>query len=32
MKDKKIHGASNVWSIAQRHKNIYRFDVYVWLE
>ena len=32
MKDRKIHGESNMCSIAQRHKNIYGFDVYVGFE
>ena len=27
-----IHGDSNVWSIAQRQKNVYRFDVHVGFE
>ena len=29
MKDKEIHGESNVWSTDQRYKMIYRFDVHV---
>ena len=32
MKDRKIHSESNVWSTAQRHKKIYRFDVHAGLE
>ena len=31
-KDRKIHGESNVWSTAERHKKIYRFDVRVRFE
>ena len=31
-KDKKIHGESNVWSAAQRQKNIYGFDVHAGFE
>ena len=27
MKDRKIHGESNVWSAAQRERKIYRFNV-----
>ena len=30
--DRKIHGESNVWSTAQRQKQIYGFDVYAGLE
>ena len=32
MKDKKIHGESNVLSIVQRQKKIYEFDVHDGLE
>ena len=32
MKDRKIHGKSNVWSTAQRQKKIYGFDVHAGLE
>ena len=32
MKDRKIHGESNVWSTALRYKNIYIFDVHVGLQ
>ena len=28
MKDRDIHGESNVWSVAQRYKKIYGFDVH----
>ena len=30
--DRKIHGESNVWNIAQGQKNIYRFDVHAGFE
>ena len=29
MKDREIHGESNVWSTAHRQEMIYRFDVHV---
>ena len=32
MKDRKIHGESNVWSTAQRLKKIYGFDVHAGFE
>ena len=32
MKDRMIHGESNVWSIAQRQNTIYGFDVHAALE
>ena len=32
MKDRKIHGESNVWSAAQRHNKIYGFDVHAGFE
>ena len=36
MKDRKIHGESNVWSAAQRYLfkifKIYGFDIHVWFE
>ena len=32
VKDRKIHGESNVWSTAQRQKKINRFDVHAGLE
>ena len=32
IKNRKIHGDSNVWSIAQRQKIIYIFDVDVGFE
>ena len=32
MKDIDIHGEHNVWSTAQRQKNIYGFDVHAWFE
>ena len=32
MKDRKIHGESNVWSTVQRQKKIYRFDVHAEFE
>ena len=32
MKDRKIHGESNVWSTAQRQKKIYKFDVHAGFE
>ena len=32
MKDSIIHGESNVWSAAQRHRKIYGFDVHVGFE
>ena len=28
MKDREIHAESNVWSVAQRNKKIYEFDVH----
>ena len=31
MKDRRIHGESNVWSTAQRQIKIYGFDVHVGL-
>ena len=32
MKDRKIHGESNVWNTAKRQKKIYRFYVHVVFE
>ena len=32
MKDKMIHNKSNVWSVPQREKKIYIFDVHDGLE
>ena len=32
MKDREIHGESNVWSTAQRLKKIYRLDVHAGFE
>ena len=32
VKDRKIHGESNVWSTAQRQKVIYGFDVHAGFE
>ena len=32
MKDRKIHGKSNMWTAAQRQKNIYGFDVHAGFE
>ena len=32
MKDRKIHGESNVWSTAQRQKKINGFNVHVGIE
>ena len=32
MKDRKIHGESNVWSTAQRQRKIYKFDVHAGFE
>ena len=32
MMDRRIHGESNVWSIAQRQKEIYGFGVHDWFE
>ena len=29
MKDRKIHGESNLWSAAQRQKKVYRFEARV---
>ena len=32
MKDRDIHGVSNVWSEAHRQKKIHRFDVHAGFE
>ena len=32
MKDREIHGESNVWSTAQRHRKISAFDVHAVFE
>ena len=32
MKDRMIHGESNVWSTSQRQKRIYGFDIHVGFE